>query len=247
MLFRSDKKAQGGREQLSHLRNADGILRDLALFNTGGSFAQEGKKAEARAAYAELIQHLNQKQKLNETESSLLAQTKRNLARLADPSQQPQSDQKQQQEQQKDQQNKKEGSSDHKNPDSQKGEGEKEKNQSSDQKKSPDGDAKGNEQKNAQGGNPKEDNKEEKGANSEKKEPQKENEGDQKEQRKNRQDARAPVRGSQPFKERDDMGEEEAKRILGALREQESDLQKKFLKNKIRGGKVNSHDAAKDW
>jgi hypothetical protein len=43
------------------------------------------------------------------------------------------------------------------------------------------------------------------------------------------------------------MGEEDAKRILGALKERESDLQKKFLKNKIKGGRVNVDDASKDW
>jgi len=50
-----------------------------------------------------------------------------------------------------------------------------------------------------------------------------------------------------PFKERDNMGEDDAKRILGALKERESDLQKKFLKDQVKGGKVKIDDAAKDW
>jgi len=235
----ADKKAQQGREQLGHLRNADGILRDTALYNIAGSYAEEGKKEEARASYAELIQHLQSKSQLTKEEAALLAQAKRNVARLADPSQPPPQQQQQQQQQQqggggddkKDQKNdqsKQDDKKDQQKKDDKNGKGEKDQKKDDkgkdEQKKDEKKDDKGQDKKDDQGGG-----------------------GKQEPPQGNQAQQLPPRHGGQPFKERDDMGEEDAKRILGALKERESDLQKRFLKNSAKGGRVNADDAAKDW
>jgi Ca-activated chloride channel family protein len=255
----ADKKGELGREQLGHLRNADGVLRDLADFNTAGSWAQEGKKDEARAVYADLIQRLQGKPHLSKEETQLLADAKRNVARLADPAQQPKPDQQQQQQQQNQQQQKDQnqgGDSQQKqqqngqskdNPQDQKNQGNKEDNKQgkSDEKKDDKG--KGDEKKEDKG--KPDDKKDEK---SDKGDQKKDDKGQQQPQGQQPQGAQQggqlPARhGGQPFKDRDDMGEGEARRILGALKERESDLQKKLMKNQIKGGRVNVDDAGKDW
>ncbi|HEY8280763.1 MAG TPA: VWA domain-containing protein, partial [Bdellovibrionota bacterium] len=126
-----DKKGRLGREQLSHLRNADGIVRDLAQFNTAGSFALEGKKPEARAAYAELLHRLQTKQKRSAQEDLLLEQARRNVARLADPNEQPPP----QQDKSDSQQQQGSGGQDNKNQDDKKQQGGQGQGDSKDQKK----------------------------------------------------------------------------------------------------------------
>src|SRR5690606_15584402 len=69
----NDKKSRQGREQLDRLRSESGPLRELALFNSAGSFALEGKKDEARAEYAELIQRLGRKPNRSKAEEELLS------------------------------------------------------------------------------------------------------------------------------------------------------------------------------
>lgn len=208
-----EKKHEQGRLQLSRLRSADDRVRAPALFNTAGSYAQEGKKAEARAAYAELIQLLSRREKLSDEESKLLELAKKNVERLADPSQQP--DQKQDKQEEK----KEDGGEDKKEQKDQKG------------------------QKDQGGGDkPKEDEQKKQGEDQQNKEKQEKPGNEAKEGGK-----QIPRSGGQPFRERDNMGEDDAKRILGALKERESNLQKKFLKDKVKGGKVNVDDAAKDW
>jgi hypothetical protein len=254
------QKGRLGREQLSHLRNADGKMRELALFNTAGSLAQEGKKPEARAAYAELLQRLQSRTKLNSDEEKLLAQTKRNVARLADPAQQPppqpdKSENKQEQQPDQKQDQKKDSGSESKEP-KQGGGGDDKKDQKQDKgddKKDSKGDQKDDKNK-SDGDNKKDDAKKDGDKDGDKKKDQQEKkEGEGKEDKGKGADQgksqgqQMPRRGNQPFKERDNMGEDDAKRILGALKERESDLQKKFLKNKVKGGKVNVDDAAKDW
>lgn len=239
----ADKKGQLGREQLGHLRNADGPLRNLALFNVAGSFANEGKKDEARTTYAELIQHLQGKAMLSEAESALLAQAKRNVARLADPSQQPPQQQQQQQQQQ--------GGESSKDQKSQGGQGQQQEKKDQDKKDDKDG-KKDLDKKDGQGDQKKEEKKDEKGQGDQKKDEKKDDKGEgdkDKQQPPPAQNAPQlpPRQGGQPFKDRDNMGEDDAKRILGALKERESDLQKKFLKNSVKGGRVNADDAAKDW
>jgi Ca-activated chloride channel family protein len=252
----ADKKGRLGREQLSHLRNADGILRDMALFNTAGSYAQEGMKDEARAAYAELLEHLGRKQKLADAESALLAEAKRNVARLADPAQAPQP-----QPDKSDQQQQSQGGGDSQKQQSQGGQGQDQKkdqpqngdkNKDEKQGDQPKGGQKPNdEKKKGDEGEKKDEKKGDQGKDEKKKEQEKDQgqepkQGQQGQEGKN-QDSLPARRGGQPFRERDEMGEEDAKRILGALRERESDLQKKFLKNQVKGGRVNADDAAKDW
>jgi len=240
-----DQKGRIGREQLGRLRNADGPIRDFALFNTAGSLAMEGKKPEARAAYAELLQHLASKKKLSAEELNLLESAKRNVARLADPSQQPppqqdKSDQQKQgggggnSDQKKDKQDNKSSQGDKKGQDK-KGQDKKDEDKKGDEKK---------QQDNKQGEGDKDKDKKDENKKPEDKDQGKEN----KQGQEQGQDGKQPPRqGNQPFKERDEMGEDDAKRILGALKERESDLQKKFLRNKVKGGKVNVDDAAKDW
>ncbi|MGZ3702265.1 MAG: vWA domain-containing protein [Bdellovibrionota bacterium] len=250
-----DKKGRLGREQLSHLRNADGPLRDLALFNIAGSFAQEGKKDEARATYAELLQHLQQKSKLSSGESTLLEQTKRNVERLADPAQQPppQKDQSDQKQDQNNQDQQKQGG-DSQKQENKGGEG-KDQDKKDQSKGDKDKDGKKGDQKdqNKQQGDEKKDQDKDKG---DQKKDQDKGQGDQKKEEDKQPSNQGPGQntppppprhGGQPFKERDNMGEEDAKRILGALKERESDLQKKFLKNATKGGRVNVDDAAQDW
>jgi len=216
-LLQEQKHTQA-REQLSRLRSAEDHIRGPALFNTGGSFALENKKEEARGSYAELIQLLSRKEKLSEKERKLLEQTRRNVARLADPSQQPPLQKDKSQAQDQKQENK--GSGDQKKEDKEpgqknntpddKGKGEEGKGSEKDQQKQPDDKNKSGDQSKENGALP-------------------------------------PRRGGLPFKERDNMGEEDAKQILGALKEKESNLQKKFLKDQVKGGKVKIDDAAKDW
>jgi Ca-activated chloride channel family protein len=257
----ADKKAQLGREQLEHLRNADGPLRDVALYNIAGSFAEEGKKEEARTTYAELLQHLQSKTTLNAAESALLEQTRRNVARLADPSQSPPPPPQQRQP------NPQSGGGgggdpkdDQKKPDDKKDQDKKEQEKKDQDKKGGQGDQKKDEKKpdekkddKGQPDQKKEEKKDDKGQGDQKKDEKKDDKGDGKDkppppesQGQNAPEL-PPRKGGQPFKDRDNMGEDDAKRILGALKERESDLQKKFLKNSVKGGRVNADDAAKDW
>ncbi len=257
-----EQKHSLGREQLSRLRSAEMNARGPALFNTGGSFALEGKKEGARAAYAELLQLLSRKEKLTEEEAKILAQARRNVARLADQAHQPhqQKDQSQQQEQK---QENKGGSGDEgdQKKDSKGGSGENqdEKDQGDKDKKS-EGKDKGEEGKNQddqkkpedkEKGDDKDKGPENKGEGDKDKQKEPDDKGKEKDKQQRDQGKEGgklpPRRGGMPFKERDNMGEDDAKRILGALKERESDLQKKFLKDQVKGGKVKIDDAAKDW
>ncbi len=263
-----EQKHSQGREQLSRLRSADDKVREPALFNSGGSFALEGKKEGARAAYAELLQLLSKKTKLTEDEAKLLAQTRRNVERLADPAQQPQAQQDKSQQQEQKQENKggSGGEGDQKK-DSKGGSGENKQDQDKgDQDKKSEGKEKGDDGKSKD----EKDKDKDKGDSDEKgKTP--EGQGDKDKQKKDgegdsdkkqepddknedgkggqgKENGKLPPRkGGAPFKERDNMGEDDAKRILGALKERESGLQKKFLKDQVKGGKVKVDDAAKDW
>jgi len=53
--------------------------------------------------------------------------------------------------------------------------------------------------------------------------------------------------GRAPFRERDNISEDDAKRILEALKDRESSLQKHFLKQKEDGSKGYGNDNGKDW
>lgn len=247
------QKHSQGREQLNRLQSADPGIRLPGLYNSGGSYALEANKDGARASYAELILLMSKKEKLSEFEAKLLAQAKRNVARLADPNQQPPPQQDKSQNQNSD-----------KTPENKGGDSGKENKEKQDSKDSKSGDQ-NKDQKGDQGGDSKQDKKDQgdqkdkkpdgegkdQKKESDKKEEQPGDKGENKQKSEGdqgKEDGKLPPkRGGQPFKERDNMGEEDARRILGALKEREGNLQKKFLKDKVKGGKVNVDDAAKDW
>lgn len=245
-----DKKAEMGREQLNRLRSADGSLREMALFNSAGSYAQDGKKEEARADYAELIGLLSRQRALSKEETQLLDLAKKNVARLADPNQAPQP--KQQQNRQDQNQggggDKKEnkpngggGGGDNKDKNDQQKDDKKDQSGKDDKNKDKDGKNQDKDKEKDKQGDQDKNKDSENGDDQKKKEDQKDG------QQKQDQGQQRPTHGKQPFQERDNMGEEDAKRILGTLQERESTLQKKFLKNRTKGGKVNVDDATKDW
>lgn len=238
-----ENKHSQGREQLNRLRSADPKLRLQGLFNIGGSYALEGKKEEARSAYAELISLLRKKEKLSNKEAELLDLAKKNVNRLADPAQQPNP-----QQDKSENQNKKSGSQE--SPQENKGDSKQEDKNSGngdDQKKGPD--KQGDPKKEGDGDSKKDANPEEKKGDRDSKQERPESKDDSTSKGDQEQEGgnAPPRRGGQPFRERDSMGEDEARRILGALKEREGNLQKKFLKDKVKGGKVNVDDAAQDW
>ena len=260
-----EQKHSQGREQLSRLRSADDQIKEPALYNIGGSYALEGNKDAARAAYADLLQFLGQKKKLTPAESKLLEDTKRNVARLADPSQQPQK--QQDKSDQKNQGDGGGGGEGDQKKDTKGGAGEKkEEKDKGDSNKDSDGKEKGDSAKNKdekdkdkdQGedkgkqpdneGDKEKQKKDEEGDNDKQKEPDEKGKDKEKQGDQGKDNGKLPPRrGGLPLKERDNMGEEDAKRILGALKDRESNLQKKFLKDQVKGGKVKVDDAAKDW
>lgn len=259
-LMLEGKKFSEGREQLERsLTQKENQIHTDALFNIAGSFAQEGKKDEARSNYAELIQSLSKRENRSKKEEALLENAKANLAYLANP----QNDKKQNQQSNgggggegKNDQNKENDpkNQDQKNNDSQKN-GDQKKDQNKDQDNK---EGKNDQDKKDQQNKDKEEKKDDKQKDGEKgeqekkeKEGQDKKDGDQGQtpppQPQNGQGQQIPQNGRQPFKERDDMGEEEAKQILEALKQQESKLQKKFLKNKDGKGKLENDDDPQDW
>lgn len=225
------KKPEEARTQLQRLVEKDNRLREEALFNIAGSYAQEGKKAEARAAYAELLRSLKGKNEPQDKE--LEAMTRKNLARLMEKSQ----------DQEKSEQNqpKPEGGGGDEKKDPQPGDkGEpKDPKDKKDENKEGDGQQDKSQDKNSEG---------------EQKDPKKENE--QKGEEPNDKDEKPgenkppPPKGMRParpqFQEKENMGEEDAKRILEALKQRETNLQKDFLKKKDEG-KNSDNENGKDW
>lgn len=209
-----NKNYQEGREQLKRNINKDNPIHKEALFNLAGSYAQEGKKDEAKASYAELVDELSKLEKPTKADEKLLADARKNLKRLAD-SKNNQSQQNQQEQNQQNQQNQEQNKG---------GSGENKKDNNDNKKK--DGDQ----------------NKEEK------KEENKDQQNDQnKDENKPKQNGQKPQYGRQPFKERENMSESDAKRIMEALKQQESRLQKSFLKKKDKDNNGHDDEDAKDW
>ena len=259
------KKHAEGREQLERVAKDRGQLSHESLFNIAGSYALEKKKPEAIANYAELIRRLDRKTDATDHERELLAKAKENLGYLTQanqsnsqsqsgdgqPDQQPQDGEKKQDQEkksgdnqsdpkdQKDQKDKKDQpdqkdqgkqGNDKKEKDKS-GEGEKDK-QKDEQGKEQDGDKK-DQQKQDQGQNQDQDQKQ-------KPENGKNEKGENKPQG-------PPRRGGTPYRERDNLSEADAKRILEALKQQESTLQKKFLKKNNKNSKVTDDEPAQDW
>ena len=248
-------KGEEGRQQLQRLQNAPGIFHYSGKFNVAGSLASEGKKEEARAAYADLISELTAKPSLSKEEQQILELAKKNVSRLADPQQQPPKNQPQEQQKQdqKNEQDKKDQgqkgqqgeNKDQKDSKDQKPEDKKDEQKKEDQKDNK-GEGKDSDKKDqSQDGKNGEQKKEDKPGEENKKEDQKDGEQG-KDQEKKQQPQKLPPKGRQPFKERDNLSEDSAKRLLQELKLNETSLQKRFLQRKDRGNeKRNGSD--KDW
>ncbi len=221
-----DKKYEPGREQLARLLDKNNPQRPLALHNVAGSYALEGKKAEARANYSSVIRELGKKTSLSESEQQVLESARKNLARLADPKQDPQNQQNQEEKKEEGDQQGKDGKP-------------KESDKSED----------GKDQKDGKSGDEKKDQEGEKPEDKENKEDQKEGKDQEGKDGKKEEEEKQklpPKRGKQPFKERDNLSEGDAKQILETLKQREGVLQKKFLqKQGAAGSEENEHD--KDW
>jgi len=225
------KQKEEGRKQLERLSSSPNPLSPLANFNLAGSYAQESKASLARKHYAQALKQLASKPQLSPEDEQLIAMTRKNLAHLQQAEKNPEQNQKSQgqegQESQKGQDQKKE------NGEPSKSEGEKDEKQK-DQNKDQDKDQKQDQEKKEEKEN------EEKGDSEDKEEPKEEKGGEQK-------TPPPPARRQkQDFQERDSMKEEDAKRILEALRQREGNLQRKFLRKKEEKGR-NENDNTRDW
>jgi Ca-activated chloride channel homolog len=255
------KKADEGRKQLQRLIDQPNPLRERALFNVAGSYAQEGKKDEARRAYAEAIRSLQTKQR-DAADNELLEMAKQNLARLATDPPPPQGGQggggqDQNQNQNQDQKNQDSKGQDNKDPKNQDQKG----NENKDNKDQNPGDGKDQKDKN----DPKDQKDQQgKGDQDQDKKDQKDK-GDQKDQKKdpsqdgqekqndsgegdqqNNPPPQGMRTGKKEFKEKGDMAEDDAKRILEALKQRETGLQKKFMRQKSKGD-YSDDGGEKDW
>lgn len=238
------KKADEARTQWQRLVDRPNPLREKALYNIAGSYAQEGKKEPARAAYGELIRFLQGKER-NAEDQRLLDDAKKNLARLSEQQQQQQQQNQSgegggQDQQPKDQEKK----NDPGKQDQQKGQGQdKDPGKNQDKKDNQDNSDKKEEKKDGKGEDEKKDQNQGKG---EQPKPEQESgEGDQDKQEQS--PPKGMRRGRAPFKEKSNMGEADAKQILDALKDRETGLQKKFLKNKGKEGNFSDDDGTKDW
>lgn len=248
------KKNEEARTQLQRLMKKENPLRERALFNIGGSYAQEGKKAEARAAYAEILRSFKGKAELSPTEQELQDLTRKNLARLADNSQK---NEQQQGGQSGEGEQKSEGQSGENKEDPGSGK----EGKSDDQKDKKQDEQKDKDSKKEEGkdGKPKEENKP--GESKDKKDGEGENEKKPEEKeskdgagQNKPEDGQSPnpaPKGMKPgrpkFRERDNFGEDDAKRILEALKQRETNLQKGFLRKKANEGEFSEDENGKDW
>lgn len=225
------KKLEEGREQLSRISQAKNFFQAEALYNLAGSYLVEQKRPEAIAGFAELIRRLEKKNPLVPKEQEILAKARQNLALLS-------------QEEQKNPQPQR-GS----NQEKQGGQGEEGKDKKEDQKKDGSGKSGEDQKKEDQ---KKDGQKDGEQKNDEQKDEQKKNEEKSPQNDKQPQDGPnqpppPPRRGSAPFRERDNMSESDAKKILESLKQQEGSLQKKFLKKNNKNSKVNDDANGQDW
>ncbi len=244
------KKLEEAEKQFERIIQKSGSLREEALFNSAGNYAANGKIDEARRKYADLLDSLAKKQDLNSKELELLEKTRINLAKLhSDPP--PQNQQK----------NPSGGGGDSnkdQNSNQQKSEGEKGKDGESQQKKDEkDKQDSGKDQKDSdkqdkdgsknQGDKKDNDQKDEGQSDSDKKDDSdKDGQEDQKEEKKN-----APMAGGNPDKKKylkkNNMAEQDAKRLLEALKQRESGIQKKFMRFNGKGDETLRENNDKDW
>jgi hypothetical protein len=241
------KKLDEGREQLKRVAKDKNYFQADALYNLAGSYMLEKKRPEAIAGYADLIRRLEHKSPLTGKEQEILAKAKRNFAQLTQEEQKnPQNQQGNSQDQQQNQQNQSNqdqqknqqngGQGDKSKPDEQKDKNKDSSDKQDDQKNKQEPQDKKDQDQKGQSDNDKEKNQ--------KQQDQKQSPGDQ-----NKQPGNPPPRrlGGQPFRERDNISEADARRILESLKEQEGSLQKKFLKKNGKDSKVKDDANGQDW
>ncbi len=258
------KKVEEANQQFDRIIQKNTKWKSEAKFNSAGTFAQSGKIEEARSRYAELLSELQQKVELSKEEERLLRKARVNLSKL---SQNPQNQQQNQspngqggqggqgnqgsgsnnsQQNQNDQ-----NSNQEQNKDDKKNDGSRKNDQGSDQSNSS---SKDNEKKDGKN--------EDKENENESKNPQDgqgdKNEGENgEEDKKDEQNtsqgssSQAPMAGGNPNKQKylkkNYMEESDAKRILEALKQRESSLQKKFMRFDGKGDDQLKENNEKDW
>lgn len=237
------KKLEEGREQLGRVAKDKNYFQAEALYNLAGSYMLEKKRPQAIASYADLIRRLEQKKPLIEKEKEILKKARESFAHL---SQEEQKNPQQQQGQDQQKQQGQDGNQDKKDQQQQQqgkgGEGDKKEDSKGDGKEKKDEKKDGEDKKQEKENKPGE-GKDEKKDESQKNEPSSQDG----QQGKDKQQNIPPRRGGTPFRERDNISESDAKRILESLKQQEGELQKKFLKKNGKNSKVVDDGSGQDW
>jgi Ca-activated chloride channel family protein len=240
------KKGEEARVQFERILKNEGPLKKEAQFNQAGSYASEGKVPEARAGYAELLSDLEKKKELSNEEQALLEKTRINLAKLASnpPPQNPspssggggggggggEGENKEPKENPEDSKKEKEQSD---SKDSEKKE---------DSKSPKDGDS----EKKQDQKDPQEKEKDD-SAPSEQEKEEKNDQGQEEEQKKKSPSMAQGNPNKQKYMKKNNMEEQDAKRILEALKQRESGLQKKFMQFEGKGDEDLRENNGKDW
>lgn len=254
------KKTEEANQQFDRLIQKNTKWKSQAKFNSAGTFGSIGKAEEARSRYAELLSELQQKPELSKEEEQLLQQARINLSKL--------SQNQQQQNQSSSGPNGQSGSGSNEN-ESKGGSGENGQG-SQDQKQnnqSNQGDGKGKEEKqnqsqNSESSNGQDKDKEKKNdssnpsdgpedSNDSKNADESEGENEEDQNRQESQGSSAPMASGNPNKQKylkkNYMEESDAKRILEALKQRESSLQKKFMRFEGKGNEDLRDNNEKDW
>ncbi len=246
------KKWEDADKQFERIIQKNGGLKDEALFNSAGNFAANGKVEEARGKYAELLSSLEKKKELAAKDQELLEKARINLAKLhANPP--PQNQQKssssgggggESDDQKKEQNSDQQKSAGDQGKDSQQKQDQKEQEGSDKDQKDSKQDQKpeSGKDENQSKENPQEGDSD----SSEKDKSDKEGEENEKEDKKN-----APMAGGSPNKQKylkkNNMDEQDAKRLLEALKQRESGIQKKFMRFNGKGDEDLRENNEKDW
>lgn len=206
-----------------------------AAYNIAGSYVAEEKKDDARAAYSALIAEVNSGSDTSPEAIEAREKSRIALQQLAEDNKQDNKQDPKNQDQ-KEQEKKDQDKKDESQPDS--GKKEQKDDKSGAGQKDPKEEEKKDQgqEKKEEPKNPGEEEKKDEAKTGEKKE----NDGGQ------QQAPQAPGKGRAKFRERDNMSEEDAKKIIEALKLQENSLQKRFLKYKEKDAdKID--DNGKDW
>jgi Ca-activated chloride channel family protein len=251
------KKLDEGRKQLDRVAKDKNFFQAEALYNLAGSYMLEKKRPQAISGYADLIRRLEHKGALIGKEKEILKRARESLAQLSQEEQKnPQQQQGDNQQNQKNQDQQKDQKKDQQKPGQGGGEGDKKEDKKDDKDSKGDDKDKKDEKKPGEDKEPKEGNKnkdkDEKKPGDDKEPPKGDDGKDQQppkdgQQGKDKQQNMPPRHGGTPFKERENISESDAKRILESLKQQEGDLQKKFLKKNGKGSKVTDDENGQDW